>query len=284
MTALRLFTHVLDHMASLSGLSNLVDTMSALGIGGGGTGTGPINAALTEVGGVLSPLVPLSGLQRTIALATDVGERRPLPENLPQTLAQNLPILRQTVPPALGPGGQPIPNVQTGLGALAPVRFGPPSPAEPISHAFLDAGITLSPPPSTIPLGGGREIVLYPEQQRTYEKFKGDFLEQIVPQLVESPGWASIDAPIKAQQLQRLEGQADQVARAQTLGSLSAQEMTRQSVIARGPASTTLASYVPPVMAMNPLQAQQALAEQQALRGALGLPTTRALLQQQLAG
>jgi flagellum-specific peptidoglycan hydrolase FlgJ len=285
MAATRLFSHVLDHMASLSGLSNLVDTMSALGIGGGGgEGTGFLSGLATEAGGVLGPLVPLSGLQRTIALAHDVAERRPLPANLPQIMAQNLPGLRETVPPAFSPSGQPLPNMRTGLGALAPMQVGPLAPSDPVAHAFTDAGITLSGAPSAISLGGGREVVLYPDQQRTYEQYKGTMLQDAIGAMVRDPGWAAVPVPVKAQILQRIESQADRAAEGQTLGSLTSQEMARQNVAARGPAATTLVSYVPPAMTMNPLQAQQALAEQQALRGALGLPTSRALLQQQLAG
>jgi hypothetical protein len=218
-TALRLATHVLGHMGSLSGLSNLVDTLSAVGIGGGGgEGTGLLQSLATEAGGVLGPLVPLSGLQRTVALARDVAERRPLPANVPQILAQNIPGLRETVPAALSPSGQPLANVQTGLAAIAPVKFGPPVGADPISHAFTGAGLTLSGTPPSLQLGGGSN------------------------------------------------------------------ELARQMVIARGPAATTLASYVSPAMAVSPADLQQAFANQQALRGALGLPTSRALLQQQLAG
>jgi hypothetical protein len=49
-------------------------------------------------------------------------------------------------------------------------------------------------------------------------------------------------------------------------------------------AATTLLSYLSAQMVTTPYQMQQALAQQQALRSALGLPTSEELSRQQLAG
>jgi hypothetical protein len=283
-TAMRLFTHVLDHMATLSGLTNMVDAFSALGIGGGEAGAGPLNALTTEAANVLGPLVPMSGALRTAALAQDVGERRPLPENIGQQLEQNLPFLRQNVPPALSPSGQPIPNVRSGAAALFPLRVGAPMGSDPVSRAFSSAQLTLSGAPPALQLGNGREVTLWPDQQRRYEQAKGTALQDMVGPLAASGSLDSMPIGARQQVLLRMEGQADRVAMAQTLGSLSSSELVRQTAIARGPAATTLTSYISPAMAVSPADLQQAFANQQALRGALGLPTSRALLQQQLAG
>jgi murein DD-endopeptidase MepM/ murein hydrolase activator NlpD len=212
MIAGRLLGNTVDMLGSRTGLETigqLVDMMHAFK-------TDPAQAmrqyGTGMVAGTLGSYVPMSGLLRGVARATDVSMRQPPPGDIGQALEANIPGLRQQVMPELSNvSGQPIPNPQQGLAAFLPTRLAAGSPGA-IETSMAAAGVAPSAVPQTINYGPYDQIRLTPDERQTWQQYRGALMTRMAGDLVQSPGFQSMSAKSQQVSLQRINQLADQYA------------------------------------------------------------------------
>ncbi len=127
----------------------------------------------------LQTLIPAGSLLNTIGQATDPVMRRAERDTFANQVTGDVlarippnPLTpdRTDVPAAQDPLGRPVPNEQTGLGALNPFR--PTTErSDPVLHPFIDAGVDIGKPPAKID-----NVVLTPAQQRAWLETRGEYL------------------------------------------------------------------------------------------------------------
>jgi hypothetical protein len=212
MIAGRLLANTVDMLGSRTGLETIgqmVDMMHsfqqnpAQAMRQYGTGA---------IAGTLGSYVPMSGLLRGVARATDPLMRQPPPGDVGAAIAQNIPGLREQVQPMLSSvSGQPVPNPQQGPAAFLPTRLGAGTPG-PIETAMASAGVAPSAVPQTINYGPYDQIRLSPDERQTWQQYRGALLTQMAGNLVQSPGYQTMSPKSQQISLQRMNQLADQYA------------------------------------------------------------------------
>jgi hypothetical protein len=214
-------------MASASPMRTLADLYDAVGSGSSATGAA-LGAASSLGSRVLGGVVPESGLVRSIAQMTDPSTRQALypktleqlPQAIQENVAQNIPGLREQLPARVDALGRAMPNPLQGLGELSPFRAAA-GVSSPILKAYQDAGVGLSAAPPSISFGPTHEIPLTPAEQRTFEQYRGQLLQQTVGPLVNSAEFKQMDPNIQALVLSRLNQNMTTAATAMLRGDLA---------------------------------------------------------------
>lgn len=240
--ALALVNEVGTQLANSSPLRTWSNTYDMLT--GGGTQKG-LQQLVDIPSSVLGGLVPESAITRTAAQATDPLERqtlRPktLSEVLPailQNVQQNIPGVRETGVPGVMAGlparvdvaGRDVVNPLQGLGAILPMHAAA-GQSSPVLAAMANVGVAPSAPPPSIPYGPTAQINLSPEDQRQWERYRGQLLQQMSQQLVSSPNYAQMSPDTQKIALTRVSQIAGEAAGKMLLGDLAPQAPSRMSL------------------------------------------------------
>jgi flagellar protein FlgJ len=211
--AAQLVSEVGQQLASATPMrtfANLYDALQSNSVAGVGmTSAGDVASS------VLGGLVPFSGEVRSIAQMTDPTQRQALtprmPQELPQSVlenvAQNIPGLRENLPARVDMLGRPVSNPLQGLGELLPVRTAAGQPT-PVLQAMQNVGVAPGPTPQTIPYGPYDEVRLTPQEQRTYDQYRGQLTQQMADGMVSSPQWQQMAQNAQRAALQRVDAVA----------------------------------------------------------------------------
>ena len=266
MIASRLLANTADMLASRTGIATIGQISDMLQ----GFQQNPVQAARQYGTGAIANtaggFVPMSGLVRGVARATDPYMRQPPPGDVGQALMQNIPGLRQQVMPELSTLGQPIPNPQQGLAAFLPTRLGAGT-AGPIETAMAAAGAAPSATPQTVAYGPYDQIRLNPQERQAWEQYRGQFINQMASDLVSSPQFQQMTPKTQNLALQTIDRYAADGANKLVLRDL----LQGGDVQGRLEPTGLLApvqGYLPTAMA-NPQQAALLQAQGQALFNAL---------------
>jgi Transglycosylase SLT domain/Peptidase_C39 like family len=245
--------------------ANLYDALQSNSV----TGVG-----LTAAGDVASSIaggaVPMSGLVRSVAQMTDPTQRQALtprtPQELPQSVlenvTQNIPGLRENLPARQDVLGRPLNNPLQGLGELLPVRTAAGQPT-PLLQAMQTAGVASSPTPQTIPYGPTHEVRLTPQEQRTYEQYRGQVLQQAADTLVRSPQWQQMPAYAQRAALENINSAASTAAGRMVLRDIVAGPGAGQSRMQATGVLAPVVGYGPDVTNNQLLLQQQLMLQQQ---------------------
>lgn len=176
--ALRRFGLLLKEEPYLQGLSDIMQAINA-----------PNGSGLSSYGAsTLTRMVPYASTARAIGTAMDPTERVvdsgktvPWQENVSQRVQQGVG-LRVGLPVAQDVLGRPKENPQQGLRAILPALRNAKS--EPLVRAYLDAGVDISAPPTSV-----EGVTLTPAQQRRYQEVMGRELGRVAGPTVSSPTW-----------------------------------------------------------------------------------------------
>jgi len=272
--AAQLVSEVGQQLASATPMrtfANLYDALQSNSV----TGVG-LTAAGDVASSVLGATVPASGLVRSVAQMSDPTQRQVLtprtPQELPQSVlenvAQNIPGLRQGLPARLDVLGRPIGNPLQGLGELLPVRTAAGQPTE-LLQAMQAAGVAPSPTPQTIPYGPTNEVRLTPQEQRTYEQYRGQVLQQTAGALVSSPGFQQMPAYAQRTALENINTAASAAADRMLLRDIASGPGAGQSRMQATGVLAPVVGYGPDVM-NNQLLLQQQLHHQALMQSLLG--------------
>lgn len=181
-----LFNEVSKQVVNSTPLQTWANTYDTL-TGGGGL-AGGANMASSLAG----ETVPESGFLRGVNQMTDPYERQTLqpktldevPPAILQNLEKNIPGLSENLPTRLDDLGRQVGNPMQGLAGVLRPAAGEPSP---ILQAMAQAGVAPSGAPSDIPYGPNARINLRPDEQRTFEQYRGQMIQQMAGDLVKSP-------------------------------------------------------------------------------------------------
>ena len=203
--------------------ANLYDTLQSNSVSGTG-----LSAASDVASSILGGLVPFSGEVRSIAEMTDPQQRQALravtPQQLPQSIAenvaQNIPGLRQGLPGAVDVLGRAIPNPRQGLGEILPVKTAA-GQSTPVLQAMQAAGVAPGATPQSVPYGPANEIRLTPQEQRTFEQYRGQIIQQAAASLVDSPQWQQMPDYAQRAALQNIDQAAQQAAGRMVLADIT---------------------------------------------------------------
>jgi hypothetical protein len=262
--AAQLVSEVGQQLASATPMrtfANLYDALQSNNV----TGVG-LTAAGDVASSVLGGLVPFSGEVRSVAQMTDPTQRQALaprmPQELPQSVlenvAQNIPGLRENLPARVDVLGRPVSNPLQGLGELLPVRTAAGQPT-PLLQAMQGAGVATGATPQTIPYGPTNEVRLTPQEQRTYEQYRGQVLQQAAGALVSSPGFQQMPAYAQRAALTNIN----------TAASAAAGRMVLRDIGASGVARMQPTGVLAPVVGYSPdVISNQLMLEQQLQRNA----------------
>jgi hypothetical protein len=194
--------------------SNIYDALA------GGNFQGSLTSAAADIpSSVLGGLVPESGLVRSVAQMTDPLSRQTLQPRQPEQLVpailqnvqQNLPGLREQLPSRLDVLGREVRNPLQGLAGILPTRAAAGEPS-PILSALAATGVAPSSVPSSIPYGPSAEIPLRPAEQQTFTRYRGQLIQQMASDLVNSAGFAKMPDYAQRIALQRVTQTANEVA------------------------------------------------------------------------
>jgi hypothetical protein len=232
--AVALMREVSGQLVRQTPLKTFSSTYDAL-TGGGGAGA-LYNAPVDMISNVLGGLVPESAIVRTAAQAGDPNQRRvlqpkTLDEVLPailQNVQQNIPGVREQLPTRLDVLGRDVANPQQGLASVLPMRAAAGQPS-PILAAMGGAGVAPSSAPSSIPYGPNAQINLRPEEQQTYDRYRGQLIQQMSNDLVNSADFKTMPDYAQRIALQRVVQTAGEVAGRMLLGDLAPQAQNRLS-------------------------------------------------------
>lgn len=213
---------VVGDMSVVSGIGSLVKAQQD-----------PERYGLQFITQYLQTFIPAGSAVSTVGQATDPLERRSLPgadagTKLTEGLKARVPGLREQVPPATNPLGQPIESQQTGFGALQPTRPSKEQDA-PIIRAFLDAGVDIGSPPKKFTLDGN-DVALSPQEQRRYQEIRGSYLERFAPRVIDRPAWATWKPETRTAALKGLLDDMNQAAQGQMLREIGAAEIRKRVV------------------------------------------------------
>ena len=254
--------------------ANLYDALQTGSVAGKAMGT-----ASAVGSSVLGGLVPFSGEVRSIAQMTDPYQRqvvRPItPDLLQQSIgervAENIPGLRQGLPVAQDVLGRPLQNPLQGLGELSPVRSAAGQPTA-VLQAMQSAGVAPAATPDTVPYGRG-EIRLNPQEQRAFEQYRGQIIQQYAGGLVASPQWQQMGQLAQQRALSNIDQQAQAAAGRLVLRDIVA--------VGQGPSRMQFTGALAPVLGYGPdVLGNQALLQAELARS----QTYRQTLMQALQG
>jgi hypothetical protein len=153
-------------------------------------------------GRMASSMVPFSALTRTVAQATDPTIRQP--ENIPERIASNLPVLSQTVPARLTAFGEPS---QREVGAINPYTHSQEK-TDPLTQelnrlqyntGFVGDSI------SNVPLNRA--------QQRQYQELAGQLTKRLFERLMQKDAYQQLDDSQRIEVLDKLTAEARKIAR-----------------------------------------------------------------------
>ena len=251
--AATLLREVGSQLVNSSPLKTFSNTYDAL-TGGGGAGS-LYNAPVDMASNILGGLVPGSAVVRTAAQAGDAYQRQPLraetaSQVLPailQNVQQNLPGLREQLPTRLDVLGRDVGNPQQGLSSILPLRAAAGEPS-PILAAMAQAQVAPPSAPPSIPYGPNAQINLKPEEQQQYIRYRGQLIQQMASDLVNSPDFKQMPDFAQKIALTRVTQTADQVAGKMLLGDLAPDAQHRMS----------LTGALAPVQSYGPSLADQA--------------------------
>lgn len=250
-------------MGSEAGLTQLTDMVDTL------TSGAAANAGGQALGGVAQGFLPMSGALRSIASMTDPYQREPQSLNpltiAAQSVAENIPGLRQMVPLRQGPLGEPLPNPQAGVAGIAPMPTRQVA-GNPILAAYGVAGETLPQPPQAIGYGQGRQILLDPNEQQAYQRYEGDMIQRVIQPIMDSGQWQQMNTMTQRAVLQRVEPVAQRYAQGMLLTQMSPQQAQARAQWAPSSALYPAVSYEPPALAntyLGQMALQQQLAQHQ---------------------
>jgi hypothetical protein len=222
---------VLSYLADSTGLRTLGDLYTVLK---GGPQATPVIAQF--VGGIAGGFVLESGLLASVAKGLDTeGARKPVPGNIAQTIEQNIPGLRETVPLRRDVLGRVIPNEQAGTGALLPARgsagdvinpetgtggTGGPVLSEVMRLRAAGNQVGISAPSVSGPTGyhGAQQT---PEQQSLIQKTVGNAVNLYALNVLADPHYASLSDQQKADALSKAIDQAHQAANIDLGGNIA---------------------------------------------------------------
>ena len=224
--------------------ANIFDMLQGNNAGGAAL-TGASDIASSIAGGA----VPMSGLVRSIAEMTDPTQRatlRPVvPQQLPQSIqeavAQNIPGARESLPAAVDVLGRAIPNPRQGLNQIIPARVATGQPS-PILDMMQRAGAAPAATPSSIPFGSNFEINLNPAEQRTFETYRG----QIIQQMTQGMDLSQASGPAQQRVLKNIDQRAQDIAGRMVLADIA------QAGDPLGRASIKSGSMLAPVVGYSP--------------------------------
>ncbi|HYW89973.1 MAG TPA: hypothetical protein VFB50_19525, partial [Chloroflexota bacterium] len=176
---------------SMGSVLNLIGSTAQMG-----------RVAPQEAASTLESLIPQGALLSNIASVTDPYARQttaPATGNIAadvwQAMQSRLPGLRESVPTRLSATGEALPNPQQGLGLLIPRSS--PATGNPVLAAMAAASVTPGAPATSVPYGPSGEIRLTPQEQHTWEEYRGQVLQQAASALVQSPSWQQM--PLEGQ-------------------------------------------------------------------------------------
>lgn len=223
----QLVSEVGTQLAAATPMRTLADLSDALQSGSSATGAA-LGAASSLGSRVLGGLMPESGLVRSIAQMTDPSQRQTLypqtlgqlPQSVLENVQQNIPGLNQQLPARVDALGRALPNPLQGLGELSPFKAAS-GVSSPILQAYENAGVGLQGAPSTISFGPTHEIPLTPAQQRTFEQYRGQLLQQTVGPLVNSDQFKQMDPQTQKLVLSRINTNMTTAATAMLRGDLA---------------------------------------------------------------
>lgn len=171
--------------------------------------TGALMASST-----LGGFVPFSGLDRSLAIASDPNARKPLAQAgdfgslFAQDLSAGLPVAReQNVPVMQNLWGQPNANNQQGLGIFSP-RTGTGTP-DPTVKLLMDAGVKFPALPAQVAVSSKYAIDLTPEEKQQFQALRGQLVQQMLQGVADDPTFASAPIEKRQQLLQKVFAQAD---------------------------------------------------------------------------
>jgi hypothetical protein len=196
--------------------------------------------SLTDIpSSILGGVVPESGLLRGVSQMTDPYQRQVLQPKttdqvvpaILQNVQQNLPGLREQLPSRLDVLGRDVVNPVQGLSAILPLRAAAGEP-NPILGALANTGVAPSSAPTSIPYGPST-INLRPDEQQTYIRERGQLIQQMASELVNSPSFAQMPDYAQKIALQRVTQVAGEVAGKMLLASMGNpnQRMSAQGVL-----------------------------------------------------
>jgi hypothetical protein len=216
-----------------------------------------------------------------VATATDPYQRQSDAINpqdiIAQTIAQKIPGLREQVPARLSPLGQPEPNPQAGLSALAPM----PSRAiagNPILNALSNIGESVGQAPDAIAYGRGRQILLNPDEQRIYTQAKGEMAQQIIGPMLSSGQWQQMDQNTQRSVWQSVEPAASQYAQGMLLSQMDPNQAASRAQWAPNAYLYPVTGYGPENLTSSYLGQQALLQRQQQHAAFLAAMNTRSPL------
>jgi soluble lytic murein transglycosylase-like protein len=197
-------------------------------------GIGAVYKGLTEpdrfgsqfVGQFVQSLIPYGSALNTLGQATDPTVRQPQRDNfgefLKQSVESRLPGLRQNVPEAQDQLGRPIPNEQTGVGALNPLRSSTIR-SNAVLQELLRNGADVGDPPKSF-----RSVPLTPDEQRTFNTAAGQYIEQAVSGLMLNGDYRAMPPEQKQAALQRAVEAARTRAGAELMQTIGTSEASRR--------------------------------------------------------
>lgn len=198
----------------LQGLANVVDAISD-----------PERKSQNFAEGLVTQFAPYAALGRQLdrALGTGPRDTREGYQGLLDAVLASYPGLSAGVPQRLDPLGRNVEATQTGLGAfISPATYSQ-SPYDPLTEAMRAADVGVGATPKD-----WRGYAMNEQEQRQYQQQSGYYLDQMLRQVLDDPGFAS--APIEARQavLRRVIAAARNAGGADVMGRLSNDELMQR--------------------------------------------------------
>ena len=252
--AVALLREVGGQLVNQTPLKTFSNTYDAL-TGGGGAGS-LYNAPVDMASNILGGLVPASAVVRTAAQAGDAYQRQPLRA---ETASQVLPAILQNVQQNIPGAARAVANAPRRARSRRKQPAAGPElhPAVACrcwrsrarsSARWPSTGVAPSSAPPSIPYGPNAQINLKPEEQQQYTRYRGQLIQQMASDLVNSPDFQQMPDFAQKIALQRVTQTAGEVAGKMLLGDLAPEAQNRMSL------TGTLA----PVQSYGPSLADQA--------------------------
>lgn len=142
--------------------------------------------------GYLQSTVPYGAAINTAGQATDPLVRKPERNNLEEGMAARFPVLRESLPAKQDVLGRDVVNEQQGLEAANPIRSREGRPSD-VLQVLLENGVDLpSTPPKT-----RANVTLTRDEQESFQRTAGVFIERAVRRIVADPTFAARPAARK---------------------------------------------------------------------------------------
>jgi len=207
----RLVAGTMEMLGSRTGLETIGRVWDLMHTAGSDVPTAMKQGGASLVGGIAGSYVPMSAALGSLARATDPLMRQPAPGDVGQSIAQNIPGLREQLEPRVDVLGRTVTNPQQALGALLPARLGA-GEENPIAAAMGHVGVAPASVPQTIPYGPYDEIRLLPAERMAYEQYRGQVIQQATDALVRSPQWQQMPQNAQRAALQQIDTLASDAA------------------------------------------------------------------------